>query len=174
LFRSAVSRITHGGAGSFDIDLPLSGTPGVECRIDGAAVGAYTLVFKFEPALASVGGAAVTSGTGSVGSRMVDPDDAHNYIVHLTGVTNQQTITVTLTNVNDSAGHTSAAVSVSMALLLGDVTGNRTVNSTDVSQAQFESGHPVTNDNFRADVTANGTINSSDVSTVQAQSGTGL
>ena len=34
---SAVSRLTHGGAGTFDIDLPLTGTTGVECRNAPAA-----------------------------------------------------------------------------------------------------------------------------------------
>src|SRR2546428_7715051 len=33
---SAVSRKTHGAAGTFDIDLPLTGEPGVECRSAGA------------------------------------------------------------------------------------------------------------------------------------------
>ena len=41
---TAVSRKTHGGAGDFDINLPLSGEPGVECRNSG---GNHTLVFTF-------------------------------------------------------------------------------------------------------------------------------
>ena len=41
---SAVSRKTHGAAGVFDIALPLSGTPGVECR---SGAGGHTLVFTF-------------------------------------------------------------------------------------------------------------------------------
>jgi hypothetical protein len=32
----AVSRKVHGTAGTFDINLPLNGTPGVECRTGGA------------------------------------------------------------------------------------------------------------------------------------------
>src|SRR5256885_1949692 len=31
-----VSRKTHGGAGNFDVDLPLNGPPGIECRSGGA------------------------------------------------------------------------------------------------------------------------------------------
>jgi hypothetical protein len=41
---AAVSRKTHGGAGDFDINLPLVGEPGVECR---SSVGAHTLRFTF-------------------------------------------------------------------------------------------------------------------------------
>ena len=41
---TAVSRKAHGGAGTFDIPLPLIGEPGVECRSNA---GAHTLVFTF-------------------------------------------------------------------------------------------------------------------------------
>ena len=41
---SAVSRKTHTGAGDFDVNLPLAGEPGVECR--SGAVG-HTMVFTF-------------------------------------------------------------------------------------------------------------------------------
>ncbi len=44
----AVSRKTHGAAGVFDIDLPLTGPPAVECR-SGAA--GHTLVFTFRNAV---------------------------------------------------------------------------------------------------------------------------
>ncbi len=46
LLQSAVSRKTHGNAGSFDVDLPVSGTPGMECR-SGGATGDYTIVLTF-------------------------------------------------------------------------------------------------------------------------------
>ena len=36
LVQSAVSRKTHGNAASLDINLPLSGTPGIDCRSGGA------------------------------------------------------------------------------------------------------------------------------------------
>ncbi len=65
-------------------------------------------------------------------------------------------------------------VSATMGVLLGDTTGNRLVNSTDISQTQSQSGQAVTKDNFRKDVNVNGLINSTDVSIVQSKSGTGL
>ena len=90
------------------------------------------------------------------------------------GVTNAQVITVSLTNVTDSAGDFSPAVAGSMGVLLGDINANGLVNSTDTSIVQSQSGQTVTSSNFRTDVTASGLINSSDISTVKSKSGTAL
>src|SRR4029077_7392955 len=57
---AAVSRKTHGGAGDFDIDLPLAGEPGVECR-SGGAIGNHTFVFSFTNNVMN-GNASVTMG----------------------------------------------------------------------------------------------------------------
>src|SRR5438270_2144036 len=62
----AVSRKIHNGT-PFDVNLPLSGQPGVECRS-----GAYTMLFRFALPLSSVGGRSVTTGIGSVSSSMID------------------------------------------------------------------------------------------------------
>jgi hypothetical protein len=94
--------------------------------------------------------------------------------VNLTGVANAQNLTVTLSNVTDVAGNIGSSVSATMSVLAGDTTGNGTVNSSDISQTQSQSGLPLTPDNFREDVTVSGAINSSDISFVQAQSGTAL
>ena len=167
-----VSRKLHGGAGGFDIDLPLAGEAAVECR-SGGANGDYTLVFNFAENLVSVDGASVTAGTGTVSSSTVDTD-AHQYLVNLTGVGNAQLITVSLTNLRDSTGNRSATVSVPLAVLVGDTTGNGSVNSSDISQTKSQSGQDVTASNFRQDVTVNGSINSSDISLVKSRSGTAL
>jgi len=164
-----VSRKVHGSAGTFDVDLALAD----ECR-SGGANGDYTLVFSFANTLTSVSGASVTSGTASVVSSNIDSSDAHNYIVNLTGVANGQRITVGLTNVTDTVGNFSSAVSAQMGVLVGDVNGNGLVNSTDTSRVQAQSGQGITSSNFRMDVNANGLINSTDTSIVRANSGTGL
>jgi hypothetical protein len=168
--------MTLGSAGVFDINLPLSGTRGVECRSGGAS-GNYTLVFTFTNNLTSVGSASVTthnpaSGTGSVNSSAMGPN-SNQYTVNLTGVSTGQYIAVTLSNVTDSQNNT-GNVSVPMGVLIGDTTGNGVVNSSDIAQTQSQSGQPVTNSNFREDVTVNGVINSSDIALVQSMSGTGL
>ena len=65
---SAVSRKTHAGAGTFDIDLPLAGASGVECRTGGPN-GDHQIVFTFANSGIMITGnpqASVTSGSGSV------------------------------------------------------------------------------------------------------------
>jgi len=164
-----VSRMTHGGAGTFDVNLPLTGTRGVECR-SGGANNNYTVVFQFSNSLNSVGGASVTSGTGSVGSSAIGTNN-HEYIVNLTGVANAQYITVSLTNVHDSVGNVGNVTGPQMGVLVGDVTGNGIVSNGDVSAVQAQVAQTVTSFNFRDDVNANGTLSNGDVSLTQAQVG---
>ena len=169
---SAASRKIH-GLMPFEIDLPLTGPRGLECR-SGGATGDYTMIFTFAVPLTSVGGRSVTTGVGSVSSGVIDSSDARRYVVNLTGVANLQNITVGLTNIVDVAGNTSTSVSATMRVLIGDTTGNGFVNSSDISQTQSQSGQLLTSSNFREDVTVNALINSSDVSLVQSLSGTAL
>ena len=58
--------------------------------------------------------------------------------LNLTGVTNAQTITLALFDVND--GVKSGDVGVRMGMLIGDTSGNGAVSSTDVSQTKLRSG----------------------------------
>ncbi|HEU0210148.1 MAG TPA: dockerin type I domain-containing protein, partial [Candidatus Udaeobacter sp.] len=81
-------------------------------------------------------------------------------------------LTITLVDVSD--GTTTGNVSIPMHVLLGDTTGNGTVNASDVSQTKSQSGQVATASNFRTDVTVTGVINASDVSLVKSKSGNGL
>ena len=168
----AASRKIHGSTPR-DLNLPLTGARGVECR-SGGANGDYTMIFTFAVPLTSVGGRSVTAGVGSVSSSVIDSGNAHQYIVNLTGVTNVQYITVTLTSVIDAAGNTSSAVSATMGVLLGDTNADGFVNSADISQTKAESGNGVTTLNFREDVNEDDFINSADISFVKSMSGTAL
>ncbi len=134
--QSAVSRKVHGGAGTFDVNLPLTGTPGVECR---STSGNHQIVLTFANSVTVAGGAAVTSGTGHVSG--FNPSGSV-IMVNLTGVTNAQTITLTLNNV--IAGAQSGSVTIPMGVLAGDTSGNGSVTATDVSQTKGQSGQPVT------------------------------
>ncbi|MDQ6760390.1 MAG: CSLREA domain-containing protein [Acidobacteriota bacterium] len=168
----AASTKTHGGAGGFAVPLPLSGTPGIECR-SGGANNAHTIVFTFANTLTSVGGATLSSGTGTVSAAAIGAD-AHQYLVDLTGVANAQTITLTLTNVSDSLGNNSATLSVAMGVLLGDTTGDGFVNGGDALQTRNRSGQATDATNFRSDVNVDGFVNSGDSVIVRSRSGTAL
>ena len=129
-----LSRKMH-GAFQGDLSLPLSGTPGVEPRSGGAS-GIYQMIIAF-PSDVIVSGATL-SGIGTVDSFSVNSGAV---TVNLSGVTSAQTIVVTLVGVDD--GVSSGNVSVSMRVLLGDVTRNGVVNGTDVSQVKSQSGHAI-------------------------------
>lgn len=164
---SAVSRKTHGAAGTFDIALPLSGSLGVECRTSGAG-GNHTFVITFNNTVVS-GNAAVTGGTGSVAG--APAFSGNTMTVNLTNVADVQTITVTLSNVTDGFAQVLPNTAVSANVLIGDTTGNKTVNASDISQTKGQSGATVTATNFRMDVNVNGTISASDIAQVKASSG---
>ena len=158
----AVSRMTHGSAGTFDVSLPVTGAPGIECR-SGGANGNYQIVFTFDETLVGVtGGANVASGTGSISSSQIDPNDGHNYIVNLTAVANAQFLTVALTNVSDSVGGFTSHASATVGVLLGDTNGDGVVNVGDTVQVRSEAGNDITSLNFRRDVNADGLFNVGD------------
>jgi hypothetical protein len=167
---AAVSRKTHGAAGDFDVDLPLSGTPGVECR-SGGATGDHMLVVTFTNTVVS-GNATVSSGMGSVAGTPVFSNNTMT--INLTGVANAQTVTVTLSNVTDTFLQVLPDTALSASFLLGDVNANGAVNASDVSQSKSRTGQPVDATNFRADVNANGVINATDVAVIKSNIGTGL
>jgi len=161
---SAVSRQSHRAAGTFDISLPLTGAPGVECRDGG---GNYSFVFNFSTNVVS-GNATVTSGTGTTG---VPVFSGTTMTVPLTGVTDVQTLTVTLTDVTDASSQVLPDTAITANLLIGDVNGDKIVNTTDLNMTRDQVGVPVTSANFRDDVRVNGTINFGDVRAVREARG---
>ena len=165
---SIVSSKTH-GATDFGVNLPLNGS-GIECRTGGAN-GDFKLVFDFANSVSSVSSAAVAAGTGSVSSAAVQNG---NYVVNLTGVTNAQRITVTLTGVTDSAGNSLASLSVTMGVLLGDTNASSRVDGSDVSLIRQQNFQTVSTSNFREDVNASNRIDGTDVSIARQQNFTVL
>jgi hypothetical protein len=168
---SAVSRHTHDSISPpFDINLPLSGGLGIECRRGtGANSDQHQIVVTFPTPIVGVSSATVSSGTGSV-SNFVASDNV--VYVNLTGVANAQRLTVTLQGVND--GTNVADVPIPMGVLLGDTNSDGFVNSADIGQTKAQSGHSVTTSNFREDVNLDGFLNSADIGLVKSKSGTAL
>ena len=180
LLTMAVSRKTHGGAGAFDINLPLSGTNGVECRT-GGGTNDYTIVATFAGNVTVTGSpqAQLTMGAGCVGSGGVCTGNvtvSGNIVtVPLTTVANVQNINVRINGVN-SAGSDAPATdfNIPMGILVGDTNGNRTVNAADVAQTKGRLGQALNGTNFRSDVNANGSINAADTAIIKQNSGTSI
>ncbi len=163
-----VSRKIHGGLGPFDIHLLIPGQPGVECRSSG---GNHTLVFTFSNTVVS-GNATVTTGIGSVAGSPVFVDNTMT--VNLTDVADVQKITVTLSNVTDSFSQILPDKAVDINMLIGDTSGDKTVNASDIAQTKAQAGTSVNMTNFREDVTLNGAISASDVVLVKSRSGNAI
>ena len=173
------SRKTHGAAGDFDIQLPINGPAGIECRNPGPN-GRYTLVFTFDRPVQNTGTATVTQGSATVapapagGTNPSSGSNPNQIIVNLNNVSNAQHLIVTLSNVQDTSGNTLPSVGARMDVLVGDTNADRFVNSGDISQTKSQSGSSVSNSNFREDLNADGLINSADISLSKSQSGTAL
>ena len=168
---SAVSSKKQGNAGTFGIDLPLSGTPGVECR-QGALGTATKIVFTFSDTVDSVDSTSTSCG------RVISTTASGNTVSVL--LNNIQTgcdgsdVTVTLTGVNGGSG-TLASAAVTFGQLAGDVNGDGRVDGTDLQSVRSNSGRGlVTDANFRNDVSGDGKVNHADISLTKAAQGNSL
>jgi hypothetical protein len=159
---AAVSRKQQGAA-SFDLNLPLSGTAAIEPRTGGPS----QLILSFGQTLdtTSTLGINFSSGTGSASYL-----NSTQISISLSGTTDAQTLTVTLTGprvLNGSAG----SYTLNIGVLLGDIDGSGAVNMADVLTAKLNSGAGVTSTNFLIDLNADGAINVADVVTAKLNSG---
>lgn len=164
---SASSRV--GRVGSFEINLPLEGTTGIECRRSRL----YTTTFTFNNAISSVDQSTTTCGT--VGAVAVDANDPHRVLVTLQNVScNEEKVTVGLAGVHDDQGNILGSAAATMGLLIGDVDADGVVTRTDVRQTRSAVGQKTNSGNFRKDVNTSGHIDVSDVRLVRSKVGTML
>jgi trimeric autotransporter adhesin len=152
---SAVSRRVHGAAGTFDLVLSLVSTnPTTEPR-QGPA---QTVVFTFDKPI-NAATAIVAEGTATAATPIISGSDV---IVGLTGVNNQQYVTIALTDVASVDGGTAGGGSVRIGFLLGDVNQNRVVTLSDLGLVNAQLAQSVTAANYLKDVNASGTLTLSD------------
>ncbi|MEY2485882.1 MAG: hypothetical protein QOH39_1530 [Verrucomicrobiota bacterium] len=164
----AVSRKTHTNSGDRDIDLPLSGKPGIECRTGGAN-GNYQAVITFA-APVTVTNVTVTPGPGKNAFLSSVVVNGSVVTVNLTGVTNAQTLMIKLFGVHQ--GPNVGDISVPMSVLLADVNQSGSVDSGDVFLLQKQNGQaipPSGSADFKRDINLNGNIDSGDVFIGQKQ-----
>jgi hypothetical protein len=160
---SAVSRMTHGAAGTFDLPLPVDGTVGIEPR-DGS--GNFTLVLTFDQPI-TAGGASTVNGTGTTGGVTYS---GNSMIVPLSGVTDQQKLTVSVSGAAGS-GTLPTAFNFDVGFLIGDVNGDGVVNIGDTALIRTNSGVTLDNTNFQYDLNVDGLVNVGDSIIVRSKSG---
>ncbi len=165
---SAVSRKIHGNAGAFDINLPLNGAVGIECRSLGTG-GSHQVVITFGTSI-SVDGLSVVSSDGQAGG--IAAVNGNIVTVNLTAVANAQTLQITL--LGASNGSTTADIALRMGVLAGDTNGSGGVTASDIGQTKSQSGQTAHATNFRTDVNASGSVTASDIGLVKSRSGSSL
>ncbi len=157
---SAASRLTHGTAGTFDVNMPLTGTSGVECR----SATTYNAVFTFDTPVTS-GEGTVIGGTATVGAITFS---GNSMMAQLTGVTSAEIVTLHTQNINgDGQPHGD----VPFGFLTADVNANRIVDRPDQQQIQANRGQPATASNFRDDINLSGIVDRPDLQSVQTNRG---
>jgi hypothetical protein len=151
----AKSRKVHGAAGTFDLQLSLIPTnPSTEPRAGPAA----TVVLTFNKPLTGAT-VTVTEGMATAAAPNITGNDV---VVDLTGVADQQYVTVSLSNVASADGSSGGSGSVRIAFLAGDVNQSRVVTLSDTAALNLQLAQPVTAANFLLDVNASGTLTLSD------------
>jgi hypothetical protein len=161
---SAASRKMHLFEGEFDIPLPLAEPAGVECR---SASDTHQLVLKFNSAVVG-GSAAVTAGTANVPAPTFS---GKTMTVPLSGVTDMQKVTFTVSGVTSSVGQVLPTFAVSMNVLLGDTNGDTRVNVGDTNQTKSASGQLTNAATARTDLNLDGRVNIGDTNFVRSHSG---
>ena len=168
---SAASSKKQGNAGTFDIDLPLSGTQGVECR-QGALGTATNIVFTFSGTVNSVD--STSTSCGRVISTTASGSTVSVLLKDIQTSCDGLDVTLTLTGVNGDSD-TLASAAVTFGMLAGDINGDGTVDGNDLHSVRSNSGRGlVTDANFRNDVSADGKVNHADISLTKAARGNSL
>jgi hypothetical protein len=167
----AVSRKTHPGAGTFDINMPISGAKGIEPRTGGGS-GNHQIMFTFANNVSLLSASVTPGQSGAAGLAGPPIVNGKRITLNLTGVTNQQVMTVNLTGVSD--GLVSSDLAIPIGILAGDTNADRLVNARDVSRTKSASGKLVSRTNFTIDVNLDGQINVDDTNLVKSVLGTSL
>ena len=164
---SAVSRKTHGSAGTFD--LPLTLDPTSNATVEPRLGGPTTLIFNFNTNVAAAGGVlnagsfSLTNVTYSAASI-----SSSNLTLNLTNAVDQSLVTVVLSGITDLAGNPLAGTNaVRISSLYGDVNQSGAVNVVDMQKVKNNLLQGLTSANFLCDVNCNGGINVADLQQIK-------
>jgi PQQ-like domain len=162
-----VSRKTHAAAGVFDLNLsPVATNPTTEPRLGPL----QTVVFQFDKVVVS-GTAAIGEGTAGLGAVTFSGTEM---TVNLSGVDNQQYITVAVSDVAAADGGTGGTGTGRVGYLACDVNQNRVVSVADLGLVNAQLAQSVSGSNFLKDVNASGTLSVADVAITNTKLTTAL
>jgi hypothetical protein len=155
VLQNVVLRRVHGASGTFDLPLsPVPTTPTIEPRTGPA----HQLVFTFDKPVTSAS-AQIPEGIASFGSSSFV---GNSFVINLTGVTNAQYVTVTVSGVLAADGGSGGAGSVRVGFLEADVNQTRVVSVADLGLVNAQLSQLVTAANYLKDVNASGTLTLAD------------
>jgi hypothetical protein len=166
MLQGAVSRRVHGAAGTFDLALSLVAPPNINRNptTEPRQGSAQTIVFAFDKPL---NGATVSIDEGTA-TAAAPTFSGNNVVVNLAGVTDQQYVTIALTNVTSVDGGAGGSGSVRVGFLVGDVNQNRVVTVADLGLVNAQLAQPITAAKFLNDVNASGTTTVADMGITNA------
>ena len=166
-FVGAVSRRVHGLAGTFDLPLSTVVPPAINHNptTEPRQGPAQTIVFTFDKPL----NAATVTITEGVATAAAPTFTGSNVVAALTGVADQQYVTISLGNVESTDGGTGGSGSVRIGFLGGDVNGNRVVTLSDLLSVNNVLTQTVGPTNFLRDANVSGTLTLSDVLLVNSR-----
>ena len=167
----AVSRKTHSGAGTFDINMPIVGAKGIEPRTGGSS-GNHQIVLTFANNVSLISASVTPGQSGAAGLAGPPIVNGKRITLNLAGVTNRQVLILNLTGVSN--GLVSSDLAIPIGILPGDTNADRLVNTRDVSRTKSASGKLVSRTNFTIDVNLDGQINVDDTSFVKGFLGASL
>jgi uncharacterized repeat protein (TIGR01451 family) len=159
VLQSAVLRRVHGAAGTFDLPLTLTTPPTVNHNptTEPRSGTTHQIVFTYDKPL-STAAVNVTEGTAVKSSSLV----GSTVVVNLTGVTNAQYVTVSLTSVGSADGGSGGIGEARVGFLEGDVNQSRVVSVADLGLVNAQLAQPTTAANYLKDINASGSITIAD------------
>lgn len=164
---SAVSRKTHGSAGTFDMPLSLNQTTNatIEPRIGGPT----TILFTFSEDISTVDGTLGSTNFAIANATYSDAVIATNTLtLNLTNVIDGSQVLVFLHGITDSFTNALTGTNyVAVRALCGDVNHNGQVTIGDMQAVKYNVGQPVSAATFLYDVNLNGSITIGDMQAVK-------
>ncbi len=159
----AVSRKTHGSAGTFDVAVHVPGA------VEPRQAGPTKLIVIFNQEVQAPGGPTtddIALSSGTVTGVAFYTHNGPQLTIDMTGAANQANLVVSYPGLTDGQGDP-LAETLCFGVLAGDATGDRRVNVLDLVQVRNVLNQVPTQSTFTRDVTADGAVNVLDLVAVR-------